>query len=191
MTDPYWDELGFAWTAAAPDPQTAEPRLKSRLHRQAMGLRLLVLGASLASLAGLALGAWTLWIGWSAHVWHFLVRGSAVVILAGLAGWGAASLAGGVRDDTRSLAQAVDLSISRAERSLRALWLGLAGCGIAAALGLAGFWLRAAHGRPALMSPVEPLAFLALLMTVFWLLQRSVSDDLERSRHVRRLLEAD
>jgi hypothetical protein len=186
--DAWWDELGFAWTALEPDPEAATPRLKARLRRQEWRLRLLVAGAALAALLGAALAAWTLWIGYTAHASWFLVRGSAVLAVAVLAALGAAALAGGVKDQTRSLAEALDLAVLRARRSLRAASLAIAACALAAVLGLGGYALRAGSHHPPRMSPIEPLAYLALLALVIFLVRRRLKDDLARTRHLRRSL---
>ena len=188
--DPFWDELGFAWTALPADPGTALPRLAARLRRQALLLRLAVAGAGLVSLLALALAGWTLWLGWTAQVWHFLVRGFALALLSGLAAAAAAALGGGVRDAHRSLTEALELAARRAERWRRALWLGVWGCGLAAALGSLGYVVRARFGRPAAMSPVEPLALLALTALVLVLLARAASRELARSRYLQRALAA-
>jgi hypothetical protein len=186
--DPWWDELGFAWTAAPADPQAALPGLTARLRRQAWLLRLLIAGAALASLAGLALAGWTLWLGWTAHVWHFLVRGTAVLVLAILLAAAAGALAGSVRDASRSLAEALDVAVRRAQGRRRALALGVWACALAAAFGTAGYFVRSYFTRPPAMSPLEPLLVLALTALVLLLLARAASRDLARTRHLQRAL---
>ena len=80
--DPYWDELGVAWSAINPDIDVIAPRLKARLRRQSL---LITAGASLqgclSALLAYFLGALTIWSGWTTGTWNFVTRGIAIVAI--------------------------------------------------------------------------------------------------------------
>ncbi len=105
-----------------------------------------------------------MWIGWRSGTWYFVTRGLGIVIisilLAGCARWQlpvrSARLA-------VTLSQMLDLAILRAARMVM-LRVGLWSCGIAAAIGLLGTWIRVrASGLPR-MSPIVGLILLTRLI---------------------------
>jgi len=79
--DAYWDELGVAWTAIRPDAQIVAPRVKQRLRRQTVFTSVAIFAGLPLSLAGAALGVWTIWRGISTDAWFFVTRGIAIAAI--------------------------------------------------------------------------------------------------------------
>jgi hypothetical protein len=187
-TDAYWDELGVAWRAVNPDMNVISSRIRLRLRSQAACAYALVIFGVPLSIAALALGAFTIWKGFSAGAWNFVVRGIAVIViglLLGFAGW---SQRIGARAETSTLAQMIDLAIVRAQKLRQAVVVGICICAVAAAFGLLGYAIRSHIGRAPAMSPFEPLTLLALLSTALLLYVRRASDDLKKLRYLQRAL---
>jgi hypothetical protein len=184
--DAYWDELGMAWTAI--DPQIIAPRLKERLHRQTVSIAVVIFTGVPLSLAGIALGAWTVWLGASAEAGNFVTRGIAIVAISMLAGFAAWSFGAAWKDDTQSLAAMIELALRRAQRGRMAIRSGFACLGIAAVFGMIGYAIRLQMGKPPAMSSVEPLLLLAVLAVVLFLLEGKNGSDIAKYRYLKRLL---
>jgi hypothetical protein len=161
--DAYWDELGVAWSAIDPDAGAIAVRLKRRLRLQSRLMTAgIVLGAAF-SVAGVALGGYTIWLGASGGVWNFVTRGVAAVAVAALMGIAVTKLLP-VRatDASRSLSEMLALAIRRAERTRAVVRLGLLGCLVAAVLGLLGTVIRSRLASPPSLSPFVDLAILGV-----------------------------
>lgn len=189
--DDYWDELGIAWRATNPDLTVITPRLMARMRWQRIGmLGMMAVGIPL-SIGGLILGIYTLVAGFSFHIWNFVTRGIAVLVISllfGLASW---SVRGGLRAYTGSLMEMIDASISRTEGLTRAVRLGYWVCAVAAVFGLVGYAIRARLDHPAAMSPIGPLIFLGISCAALLLYHRHVRNDLARFRYLRHALGKD
>jgi len=191
MTDTrYWDDLGVAWCAAELDAGSLSPRVKARLQRQAALMRMGMLAGVLGTAAGIALGAWTIYLGLSADAANFLVRGAAVLLISAMLGLGTAWLAGGLKHDTRSVAEMLDLSIRRGQVFRRLTGLGFAACVVAAVLGLVGYAIRSGAGDPPVLSPIEPLLLLGLFAVALLPFHLRFRDTLVRLQFLRRALAA-
>lgn len=161
--DAYWDDLGVAWSAINPEIEVILPRLKQRLRRQSILITIgLVTGLPL-SIAGLALGALTIWIGGFTGAWNFITRGVAIVVISLMLGRALTSLLP-VRasDACRSLSAMLELAIGRTQRTVVVVRLGLYSCLVAAVFGLAGTAIRTYLTGPPRLSPVIDLSILAL-----------------------------
>lgn len=186
--DAYWDELGLAWTAASPDIQVIVPRLKARMRRQSVAASVLVFAGLPVSLAGIALGLWTIWRGVSAEAWFFLTRGIAILTISLLAGFAAWSFKCALQDTSHSLAAMIGSALLRAQRWQAALRLGYFCCAIALLFGTLGYLLRIQMGKPSAMPLWPALILLPLLWLVLYLLQRKAADDIARYRYLKQLL---
>jgi hypothetical protein len=184
--DAYWDELGLAWTAISPD--IIAPRLRENLRRQSVFTALAVFAALPISLAGIALGVWTLWHGAFAQAWFFVTRGTAILMMSLMAGLAASSFIPLLADRTQSVAAMIASALARAQRWHKAVRLGYLGLAVAALFGTAGYFLRVQAGKPPALSPLEPLVLLALLALVLFLLQRKARGDIAKYRYLQRLL---
>ena len=187
--DPYWDELGIAWTAIEPDLRASMPRMKRQMRWHKLLMAAVVFGGVPVGIAGGVLGIWTISVGVSAGIWNFATRGTAILVIsllvAGL-GWSARSA---LRNGTETLSAMIELSLLRAEKWYLAIRLGYASCVVAAALGMIGYGIRVHSGKPPAMSPVEPMVVLAVLGLVLVLLHRSVRDRIAKYRYLKRLLQ--
>jgi hypothetical protein len=184
--DAYWDEIGLAWTAIR--PEIIAPRLKENLRRQSVFTALAVFAGLPLSLAGIALGVWTLWHGAFAQAWFFVTRGTAILLLSLMAGLAATSFVPLLGDRPQSVAAMIASALVRAQRRHKLARLGYLGLAVAALFGITGYLLRVQAGKPPALSPLEPLVLLALLALVLFLLQRKARDDIAKYRHLQRLL---
>jgi hypothetical protein len=184
--DAYWDDLGIAWRASAPDAALAAERLGARLKRQDALARIGAVIGLVAGALGLALGAWTAWAGVGGHAWNFVTRGISIAAVAVVALLAAGALAGG-RGSQGSLREMLGLSGQRAERQARAAGLGIIALAILTVGGLIGYAIRVQNGHPPRMSPLEPILALALLaMALLWIR----SSQARAARTCRRVAEA-
>jgi len=181
--DAYWDELGVAWSAICPDVNVIARRFESRLRRQSRLIAIALVAAVPVIIAGLLLGAFTIWAGAAAGAWNFVARGIAIVVVSLLAGAGAAALLP-VRgsDMARSLAEMLELAAARARRALLIVRLGLCACGVAAALGVAGTLIRTRLSGPPLLPPAIDLLILAAFAAGLYLYGRRTKANLEKLR---------
>jgi len=190
MTDePFWDELGIAWRAASPAADISLDRMKAHFRRETRQFRLAI---SLAGLGGTGLGVlgvFTAWQGWKLGAVNFGTRGLAVLIVAGIL-WVIVATLWPVRggDDVRSLSDFADLGLARAKRSRRAVVLGLAGCAVAAVLGVIGTALRTAADHPPALSPFIDLAVLALMAVIVEALRRHFRSEAARFAYLQQSL---
>ena len=184
--DAYWDELGLAWTATS--PEIIAPRIRESLRRQSVFTALAVFAGLPISLAGAALGVWTLWHGAFAQAWFFVTRGTAILLMSLMAGLAASSFIPLLGDGTQSVAAMIASALARAQRWHKAVRLGYLGLAVAALFGTAGYFLRMEAGKPPALSPLEPMVLLALLALVLFLLQRKTRDDIAKYRYLQRLL---
>lgn len=187
--DPYWDELGIAWTAIEPDLRASMPRMKRQMRWHALVMAAVVFGGVPVGIAGSVLGIWTISVGVSAGIWNFATRGTAILVISLLiAGLGLSSRSA-LRNDTETLSAMIELALLRAEKWYLAIRLGYASCVVAAALGMIGYGIRVRSGKPPVMSPIEPMVVLAVLGLVLVLLHRSVRDRIAKYRYLKRLLQ--
>jgi MFS family permease len=185
----FWDELGVAWRATVPDEGLLRSRLERRLRLQAYVSGAVVSATAAATLFGLGLGAWTVWIGWSSGAWHFVVRGATLIVAAVPTLLATIVLRNRTAREARSVSESLQLSIKRAERLATSVDLAVAAVAVIGVGGLVGYAVRARHGRPAFVSPIEDLLGLAVLaMALIWF--RSVqSRTLETARRVGRIFD--
>ena len=170
--DAYWDELGVAWRASAPDQGVLASKLQARLRRQAMLGRAGTAACLVAGVAGLALAGWCEWVGWSGHAANFFTRGVTIGVVAVLLLVAAATLKGGAALQAGSLRETRELARSRAERMARAAALGCLAVAVLAIGGLVGYWIRTRLSHPPAMSPVEALLAMAVLgVALLWIRQ--------------------
>lgn len=187
--DAYWDELGVAWKAMNPD--IATPRLKTKLRRQTVLAGVAVFAGLPLCVAGLALGAWTVWRGVTAEAWFFVTRGIAILVISLLGGFAAWSFNSTRTGNTDSLAAMIALALRRAERWLGAIRLGFAGLGIAAFLGTLGYELRIQMGKPSAMPLAPALVMLAVLALVLVMLHAKAVQEVAKFRYLQALLSED
>jgi hypothetical protein len=170
--DAYWDELGIAWRATAPDPGLLASRLEARLRWQAVLSRAGAAACLVAGVAGLALAGWCEWVGYAAHAANFVTRGVSIGVVAVLLLIAAATLGGRMAAQTGSLRETLELARSRAERVARAAALGCLGVVVLAVGGLVGYAIRVRLSHPPAMSPIEALLALAVLgLALLWIRQ--------------------
>jgi hypothetical protein len=184
--DPYWDELGIAWCAIQPDIAVLMPRLQARLRRQsALIAASLFLGVPLAA-AAFILGVWTIWSGWATGTWNFVTRGVTLVAISALLSMAVSSLLR-VRASAgaRALPEMIDLSIARAERTLKTIQLGFYACAVAAVLGLLGTAIRTHLSRPPALPPAVDLAVLATFALGLFLYGRRARVTLAKFRYLK------
>ena len=187
--DAYWDELGLAWKAIIPDPQVMVPTLKKRLRRQTAMIAIILLLVLPLSLAGIALGFWTIWFGFASQTWNFIPRGVGIVLIALMAAFAAWSFRGELRDGSASLRAMIDLALSRAEKWHRAVQLAFLSCGVAAIFGWASYGVAAYFQKPHRHWPVEALVINIFLGLASFLLLRRAREAVVKYRHLKRLLE--
>jgi hypothetical protein len=188
----FWDDLGFAWQVAEPERGLIVPRLSERLRRQSLLIALGIAGGVLLAGAGALLGAFTLWIGWSAGAWNFIPRGIAILAISTIVALATASL-WPVRasDNARALPDMLQLTVGRLAGTLRIIQLGLVACFTAAVLGLLGAAVRMYFFRAPTVSPVLDLALLAAVAIGLALYRKRVSNELLRFRYLQEALSAE
>ena len=185
----FWDELGVAWRATVPDENHFQSRLERRLQLQAFALGTAVSASAAATLFGLGLGAWTVWIGWSNGTWHFVIRGATLSAAATLTLLATIVLRNRTDRAARSVRESLQLSITRAERLAKAAGLVAAAVAVIGVGGLVGYVIRARHGRPPFVSPMEDLLALAVLaMALLWF-RWGQSRTLDAAKHVSRIFD--
>lgn len=187
--DTYWKELGTTWTATEPDIAVIMPHLKRRLRRQSLLITLgLVIGLPL-TLAGLVLGVFTLWIGVSGGAWNFVIRGSAVILLALMAGRALLALVPVRNSDAgKPLSAMLDLAIARARRTLLLIRLGLYASLVAAVFGMAGTAVRTYLSGPPQLSPAIDLLLLAMFALTLVVVRGHVQAQLTKLTVLSKLL---
>lgn len=185
--DPYWDDLGVAWHAAT-DARHLAARLNVRLRAQALWAQgLMVIGLPVC--AGLlALAAYTLYAGIAAHVWNFLTRGTALLILAALTANAVWVQRAKDRAACDSLAQMLNLAIARSQNLRRAASIGVAMCVVAAVFGVGGYFIRLRLNHAPGMSPLESLALLAAITAVLLGYLHFTAGDAGRLRYLKKVL---
>ncbi|HZQ42694.1 MAG TPA: hypothetical protein VFA99_05550 [Acidobacteriaceae bacterium] len=188
----YWDNLGVAWRASSSDIQRVTPLLQARLRRQAFGIGISVtLGLPLC-VAALVLGILTIWHGWTAGIWNFVTRGTAIVLISALLIRALTSfLPFRARTGTQSLADMLEIASARIRRTLFLIGAAIAACVISAAFGLAGAALRIHAGSPPHLSPFIDLAIIALIIAFLWLYARTLSAEADKFEYLQRTLAAD
>jgi hypothetical protein len=165
----FWDDLGILWRASFQDEDLLRLRLERRLRRQAFVSGAAVTATAAATLFGLGLGAWTVWIGWSNGAWHFVIRGATLMAAAFPTLLATIVLRNHTAGEGRSVSESLQFSIARTERMVRAVDLAIAAIAVIGVGGLVGYLVRARHGRPAFVSPIEDLLALAVLaMALLW-----------------------
>jgi hypothetical protein len=184
--DVYWDDLGVAWTAI--NPRIESPRLRARLRRQTLLANLAVFVGLPLSLAGIGLGAWTLWRGVSLETWFFVTRGIAILVLSLLGFFAAWSFKNARREQTDSIPAMIALALRRALAWRNAIRLGLAGLCVAALLGTLGHELRIQTGKPSAMPLAPALVLLILLAAMLVLLHARARDEVAKLRYLQSLL---
>ncbi|HKQ09877.1 MAG TPA: hypothetical protein VJS85_01695 [Rhizomicrobium sp.] len=190
--DAYWDELGVAWCAVNPEADIILPPLKERLRRQSLLITAgLVLGLPLGGL-GVALGLYTLAIGWQSGAWFFVTRGTAIILVSGLVLYGWMVLKPvGVGAAGRALPYMLRLAIARLERFLAVARLGLYACGVTAAFGPAGMVLRMEAGKPMQGPLLLYLTIIVLCAAGLFFHASAMRTSLARYRHLQQTLDAE
>jgi hypothetical protein len=187
--DAYWDDLGVAWTAINPTLQTIAPRMKSRLRRQTVFIAFVLSAGIPFSLAGGALGAWTIWLGAMTGTWFFVTRGIAILAISAISAFAAWSFKSALRDSTASLGAMIELALLRTRRWLWAIRLGYFICAIAVIFGTIGYAIRVHYGKPPAGQPEDALIALAILVFLLLLLQRRAKDQVAKYQHLKLLLQ--
>lgn len=188
--DAYWDDLGIAWTAMDPPLQTIVPGMKSRLRRQSLLIAAALSVATPLGLAGLALGAWTIWHGALAGIWNFIPRGMSIIAISLILEFAVWSFKAGLRDDTESLTSMIELSLLRTERWLIAIRLGYVIFAITFFFGVAGYEIHIhfvnphSHAPP----PVGAAIMTAIFGFVLFLLQKRAKDQVAKYRYLKNIL---
>jgi len=187
--DPYWDELGVAWSAINPDIDVIAPRLKARLRRQSLLITAALVAGLPLSAVGLLLGVLTIWSGWTSGTWNFVTRGISIVAISVILAISVALLLP-VRasDAARAVSDMIDLAIARAQRTLVTIRLGFYTCAVAAVGGLVGTAIRTHLTRPPRISPVGDLAVLVILALGLFVYARRVKITLETLRALKHAL---
>jgi len=188
-SDPFWEELGVAWTAIRPDTQVVLPRLQRRIRNQSALINAgLVLGVP-AALAALALGIDCIWIGCTTGAWNFVTRGFAFLAVAVTLSLAIRALLQ-VRAERglQSVPEMLDLAIARSRKTLLAIRLGYWTCGLAALSGLLGTAIRTHLSRPPALSPVVDLVVLALIVLGLFLYSRRIQADIRHYTQLKVLL---
>jgi hypothetical protein len=191
-SDPHRDEREVACDAIDPNLRAIASRLPLRLRRQSQWMAVAVAIGMLFGAMGVLLGLATIGIGLSYHIWNFLTRGAAIIamsVITMLATWPLQHTIS--LDAAQALSQMIDLAIDNARKTLSLVRAGLYCCVIAAVFGLVGNAIRTHFGRPPKMSPIVPLAILALvaLAAIVWGLQTQL--ELGKYRSLKRALAAD
>jgi len=189
--DAYWDELGVAWCAVKPEAEIILPRLKARLRRQSLLITAgLVLGLPLGA-AGIALGLYTIVLGWQGGAWFFVTRGTAIVLVSGLVLYAWMMLRPVCAGDAgRALPYMLRLAIARLERLLAAARLGLYACIVLAVFGSAGMMLRMEAGKPVQGSILLFYVIIAGCAAGLFFHGRAMRATLIRYKHLQQVLDA-
>jgi hypothetical protein len=190
--DAYWDELGVAWRALNPDTGVIAPRLRARLRRQSLLILVGVVAGLPLSVAGVLLGAFTIWRGWSTGTVNFITRGIAIGAMSVLLAM-AVSVLLPVRasEAARAVSNMIDLAIARAQRTLITIRLGMYACVVAAVLGLAGTAIRTSLAGPPRLSPVVDVAVLAIVALSLFIGAGRVRISLAKLRALKHALGTD
>jgi hypothetical protein len=187
-----WDDLGVAWRAIDVDINVVTPRLQSRLRRQSLFIRaVLLLGVPLLA-CGIVLGALTVWWGWRTVMWNFVIRGVAIGIIATLALTALLSLLS-IRgsDHARALSEMIELAIRRARASLAVIRIGLLSCAIAGGLGVVGAVVRTRAGKPPALSPVVDVVVLVLVTVILLAYRHRAGVTLAKLRYLKQAIASD
>ncbi len=189
--DAYWDDLGVAWRAVDPELERVSPLLKARLRRQSFAIVAgLMLGIPLC-VAGIGLGAVTIWRGWATGTWNFVTRGVGIALIAALL-FRALAFFLPLRAHThvQTLSDMLDIASARIRRTLLLIRMAMIACVIAAVFGIAGTAIRIRSGSPPHLSPVIDLIILALVVLCLWLYGRRTSAEGRKFDYLRRILGA-
>jgi hypothetical protein len=187
--DTTFDELGVIWCAKVPQIAVTTERVRQRLRRDS----LLIISALCIGIpvcvAGLALGARTVWIGWTTGTWNFVTRGVAIAVIAGIVA-AALRLLWSMRVDRASepLSVMIDVAIARAHRTLKLIRYGYVGAGTAVVLGLVGSGLRIRFASAPRVSPFLDVAIVAAACAGLYVYGQFVVRELTKLRHIRRAL---
>jgi hypothetical protein len=189
--DAYWDDLGVAWRAMESDLERMTPRLQARLRRQSFAISTaLALGVPLCA-AGIALGVATIWHGWTTRTWNFVTRGIAITVISALLIRALASfLPFRAHTGIRSLSDMLDIAIARIRRTLFLIRAAIAASIIAAVFGIVGTEIRTRAGSPPHLSPIIDLIIVALIVSILWLYERTLSAEGRKFEFLRRTLGA-
>jgi MFS family permease len=190
--DPYWDELGVAWSAIDPDIRVTASRLDERLRRQARWMAAAVVIGMLLGAMGLLLGLATIGIGTHSGAWNFVTRGVGIIAMSAILMFAVWSLQP-IRslEATCALSQMIDLAIERAQKTLALVAAGLYSCVVAAVFGLVGTAIRTHLGRPPKMSPIIDLAILGVIVLALALCGRRTRRKLGKYRRLQQALAVD
>lgn len=186
----YWDELGIEWRALELDGERISPRLKDRLRRQSLAITAtLALGIPLCA-AGMGLGVFTVWRGWTSEIWNFVTRGVGLVIISMLPMRAFSSLLPFRKHaETQNLADMLEIGSARIGRTLVLVRVVMAACIAAASFGVAGTVIRMRAGSPPRQSPIVDLVVIALIVSFLWLYGRTLSAELGKFEYLRRVLD--
>jgi hypothetical protein len=188
--DSFWDELGVSWRATIRDAGVLSSRLEARLKVQRALLTTGTVAGAVVSLLGIGLAGWTLYIGWSSQIWHFLTRGAtlAIVSLLGIMATLALRERNGI--ETRSVREMLRASIARTQRLIRAADLAFYSMLIFALGGTIGYGLRIHLGHPPAVPLVEDLLALATAGLALVWFRRSETYALKKYRYLSEVFRA-
>ncbi|HEY7808163.1 MAG TPA: hypothetical protein VIC34_13280 [Croceibacterium sp.] len=162
--EPFWDELGIAWQAAAPAATVPPDRMKAHFRTESRLLLAAIAACMVVGTAMLALAVFTFWQAWQLAAWNFGTRGLALLII-GTSLWLIVRALWPVRgsDNARSLSDFADLGFARSAQGLRVCALSFGVCVAAAVLGVIGAVLRTMAGHPPVVPVAAGLALVAVL----------------------------
>ena len=184
--------LGVAWCAINPQIDLIAPRLKARLRRQCFLITASIVAGFPLVAAGMVLALFTIWHGWVTGTWNLVIRGVAIVAMSMILLFAVLrQLPVRASDAARALPEMIELSIMRAQRTLRVIQLGFYACAVAAAFGLVGTAIRMSLTKPPRMSPVVDLAVLMAFALGLFFHRRNVKVHLEKMRALNHALAMD
>jgi hypothetical protein len=190
--DPYWNELGVAWSAIDPDIRITTAQLRERLRRQSQSMTATVVIGLVLGALGLVLGLATIGMGLNSGAWNFVTRGTGIIMIAAILMFATWSLQP-IRslDATHALSQMIDLALERARKTLSLIKAGLYSCLIAAVFGLVGTAIRTHSGAAPKLSPIIDLLILGVVVLVLVLSHWRTRRRLGRYLRLKQALIAD
>jgi hypothetical protein len=190
--DTFWDELGLSWRASFREPEVISRRLETRLKLQGFLLTGTTALGVAGSLFGFALAAWTLWIGWSHHIGHFVSRGATLAMVSLLAAT-ATTLTLRMRSglETRSLREMLQISIARTARLIKVADVGMCMVLVLAVGGTIGYVLRTRFGHPPAVTLAEDILLVAVVGLALAWYRRTEARALRRYKHLAEAFASD
>ncbi|HEY2686302.1 MAG TPA: hypothetical protein VGI93_22510 [Steroidobacteraceae bacterium] len=173
--DEFWNEMGVSWRASIRDAGSIASGLDAHLRRQKTLLAVATILGAAVSLLGFCLAAWTIWIGWSSHVWNFLSRGATLAAVSLLAAAATLALRARSGAESRSLREMLWVSTAHTERLIRAADLMCFAVAVLAIGGTVGYVIKTRFGSAPAASLIADFLALALAgLALVWYRQGQV-----------------